>query len=171
MPMAPAPPPASAPPTAILPRPLRALGLDAQLSADDRVTLAAEIGQHWLTTSVYGEVQSATNPFPGSFSAATDTATTVEAAAGWTHQVAETVDLSLRGAVGMSLAGSSSLVATAAGVDDVAVAPASGLYAEAGLRLGWQATDSTRLDLYATGTAGEHVGTAGHIGGGLSVGF
>lgn len=147
------------------------LGVEADLTADDEITLMAEIGQHWLSTSAYSEAQSATNPFPGQFAAATDTSTSAEAAASWTHRFDDTADFTLRAAVGTTFAASSDLVASTAGAGTQAVAPVGGLYAEAGLRLGWMVSDSTRLDLYASGTTGERIGTAGHVGAGLSVGF
>jgi hypothetical protein len=31
--------------------------------------------------------------------------------------------------------------------------------------------EAVKLDLYASGTTGERIGTAGHVGAGLSVGF
>ncbi len=150
---------------------LRAAWCRAAASSVDDLTLLAEIGQHWLSTSAYSEVQSAANPFQGPSQQprmrprrwkwrptghiASTTPPISRFAPPWERPSPAPATLSPR----------------PQGPAPRRWQPVGGLYAEAGLRLGWMVSDSTRLDLYASGTTGDRIGTAGHIGGGLSVGF
>lgn len=147
------------------------LGVRGDLSEDDQLSLSAEIGQHWLATAAYAETQSATNPFPAAFGAATDTATVGKVAAAWTHQWSPALDMTLRVAFGTTLASQSNLAMTTTGFGTVQPAATGTTWAEAGLRLGWRTSETTRLDLYATGMSGERVGLTGHVGAGFSLAF
>lgn len=147
------------------------LGIRGNLGETDQASLAGELSQRWLSTAAYAEAQTASNPFPASFSAATDSATVAKLAATWTHQFTPQIDMTLLGALGMTIAGQSNLAMTATGIGTVSPAYGGARWAEAGLRLGWQASETSRLDLYATGMAGDRVGVAGHVGAGLSLAF
>ena len=137
----------------------------------DSVELSAELGERWLSTDAYAETLSATNPFPASVAAGTDSRTVARAAASWTHSVSPAVDLTLRGAVGTVIGGESGLQLTSSGFGTFSTAVAASKWVEAGARLGYRISRNTSVDLFAMGTAGDGVPASAEIGAGLRLGF
>lgn len=147
------------------------LGVTEDLSPTDQVQVSAEIGERWLTTGAYGETLSSTNPFPATVAAGSDHMTIGKAAVAWSHGITKDLDFTARAALGTTLGGSSGLVATVSGVGTFQGAYQQANWAEAGLRIGYHATDRMTLDAYATGIAGRDVGTLGHVGAGIRLAF
>jgi hypothetical protein len=147
------------------------IGLTGDLSPATQVQLAAELGERWLRVDGYSETFSASNPFPATVAAGTDRQTVGKIAASWSQAIGDRTDFTLRGAVGTTLEGSSGLSATVSGFGTMTAKLDTAVWAEAGLRLGYRATDRVTVDAYATGIAGKSVGTAGHVGAGVRVSF
>ncbi|MDR3375750.1 MAG: hypothetical protein P4L98_18655, partial [Ancalomicrobiaceae bacterium] len=146
------------------------LGAYSNLASGDQISGSVEIGERWLSTDAYSE-DTTNNPFPVSVAAGTDRQTVAKVNASVTHPFTPDLDLTLRGAIGTTVIGSSGLSVVTSGFGTLTTKTDHAVWGEVGARLGWKVTDRTTFDLYATGIAGKDVGTAAHVGVGLRVAF
>lgn len=88
--------------------------------------------------------------------------TTVKVGADWTTQLAADVDLTTSLAVGSTMG--SGAAADVFAVGTVTGSPQSTLFAEYGLRLGWEPNPNSRIDGFVLGSTGSGIGTHAQIG-------
>lgn len=145
-------------------------GIVSTFSENDQLVLAAEIGERWLSTDAYAE-STIGNPFPAVVESGADRQTVAKLSAALTHNFTPKLDVTLRAAVGDVVEGTSGLRVTVAGFGTAQSAIDRKPWLEGGLRLGWKATDTMTLNVYATGISGNTVKTSGHIGLGAQFSF
>jgi hypothetical protein len=147
------------------------LGVTRDFETGDQVSLEAEIGNRWLSTDAYAEAFSASNPFPAAVAAGTDRQTIGKLGGSWTHPLAESVDLTLRAALGTILAGASGLSVATTGFGTLNTGVAHPVWAELGAHLDWAVTASSSIDLYASAIVGQDSGNNAHVGAGYRFRF
>jgi probable HAF family extracellular repeat protein len=144
-------------------------GLSADFDSGDQLAFAGELGESWLSINGYDEPFSNTNMFPASIAGGSDQSTVGKLSATWSHQVTDSVDLTLQAALAADLTGHSGLkvATTGFGTLDAAYVPA--MWADGGAHLTWNVSPNSNIDLYADGTAGGPGGTHAHIGVGFHI--
>ena len=147
------------------------LGVTRDFQSGDQLTLSGELGGRWLSTDAYAESLSASNPFPASFAAATDSQLVAKASAAWSHPVTATVDVTVRAAVGATVGGSSGLKVATTGFGTLSTGVDHAVWGELGGQLSWKLNQNSSIDLYATGMFGDSIGSNAHIGAGYHYSF
>lgn len=147
------------------------VGVTAEAGRADQLQIAAELGLRWLATDGYRERTGSGNPFPAVAASATDRTTVGRIAAAWTHDFGGGFDVTLRGAVGTTLAGSSDFAMATTGFGVMAPRFERATWGEAGARASYAVSPAGRVDLYATGIAGRAVERAVHVGAGYRYAF
>jgi probable HAF family extracellular repeat protein len=147
------------------------LGVTRDFEAGDQVSFAGELGERWLSTDAYAEAFSTSNPFPAAVAAGTDSQTVAKLSASWTHPLSDRLEVTLRAAVGTTLAGSSGLQVATTGFGTLGTGIDHATWAELGAHASWAISDHAALDLYATGIFGQTTGASAHIGAGYHYKF
>lgn len=135
---------------------------------DNEIAFNISYARNWLDFGSVAEKQTDQNPFAFSGSG-TSTFDTVKVGSAWTTAVATDLDFTLHAAVGQVWAGD--LTGDVALVGPITVGGTDETFAEYGARLGWQATDTTQIDLFARGSTGSVTGTHVQVGSSLSMKF
>lgn len=135
---------------------------------DNEIAFSVSYARNWLDYGSVAEEQTDTNPFAFSGSGSS-TFDTVKAGAAWTAALAPDLDMTLHGAIGQVFAGE--LTGDVALVGPITVGGTDETFAEYGARLGWQATETTQLDLFALGSTGSVTGTHVQVGSSLRMKF
>ncbi len=135
---------------------------------DNEIAFSVSYARNWLDYGSVAEEQTDTNPFAFSGSGSS-TFNTVKAGAAWTAALAPDLDMTLHGAIGQVFAGE--LTGNVALVGPITVGGTDETFAEYGARLGWQATETTQLDLFALGSTGSVTGTHVQVGSSLRMKF
>ncbi|HWA19259.1 MAG TPA: hypothetical protein VG757_09690 [Devosia sp.] len=138
---------------------------------DNQVVFSATLKQSVLGISSFVEddPDGAPNFFQADLSGSNSTFTTVKAGADWTTKLAADVDLTSSLAVGSTMGSGAS--ADIFGIGTVTGSPQSVLFAEYGLRLGWQPSPNARLDGFIQGSTGTGIGTHTQVGAGYHQSF
>ncbi|HEV7717627.1 MAG TPA: hypothetical protein VGO70_01490 [Arsenicitalea sp.] len=147
------------------------LGVTRDFAAGDQVSFAGELGERWLSTDAYAEAFSASNPFPAAIAAGTDSQTVAKLSASWTHPLSDRLEVTLRTAVGTTLAGSSGLQVATTGFGTLGTGIDHATWAELGAHASWAISEHAALDLYATSIFGQTTGANAHIGAGYHYKF
>jgi probable HAF family extracellular repeat protein len=146
------------------------VGVTNDLDNGDQASLDAEIGSRWLMTDAYAEAASATNLFPATIGAGTDQMTIGKLGASYSHALGDTIDVTLHAGIGAAL-GRSNGLAVATGLGTMGTGADRPVWAEAGAHVEWAVTESSAIDLYALGMAGQGIGTNAHVGAGYTFRF
>jgi hypothetical protein len=138
---------------------------------DNQVVFTATLKQSVLGISSFVEDDPDGTPnfFQADLSGTNSSFTTVKAGADWTTKLAADVDLTTSLAVGSTMGTGAS--ADVFGVGTVTGSPQSVLFAEYGLRLGWQPSPNARIDGFIQGSTGAGIGTHTQIGAGYHQSF
>ncbi|MDB5560639.1 MAG: autotransporter protein [Hyphomicrobiales bacterium] len=146
-------------------------GLTKDFDSGDQLTFSGELGGRWLSTAAYSESLSASNPFPASVAAGTDTQLVSKLGVAWTHPLAKSVDLTVRAAVGTTIGGASELKVATLGFGTLTTGLDHPVWGELGAHLSWNVSDKSAIDLYATGVFGQGIGANAHVGAGYHYHF
>jgi hypothetical protein len=141
-----------------------------QPDADNEVVFSASLGQSALGISDYVEADELSTPnfFAADLSGSTSY-TTVKGGVDWTTKLAPEVDLTASAAVGAAFGSGAN--AEVFGVGEVNGAPQSTIFAQYGLRLGWELSPGSTLDGFVQGTTGTGIGTHAQIGAAYRMSF
>lgn len=145
-------------------------GVLLEPDAQNSVTLSGAIAQTWLGIDGYSETFGPDNLFPVSVDSTEGTFTGLKAKASWTTTLTNDVDLTFSGAVGQTFA-SADFDADVAFVGTLPVSGTSEAFAELGARVGWAINDTTRMDLFTTGSFGAESGSHVQAGAGVKMQF
>lgn len=137
---------------------------------NNEIVLSATLKQSVLGITSYSEIVSANNLFAADLTGTNSGFTTVKLGVDWTTQISSDVDLTASAALGSTAANQGSQ-AYIFGGGDVVGTTQSALFAEYGLRLGWDMTPDSRLDGYVSGSTGVGIGTHAQIGAGYHQSF
>lgn len=145
-------------------------GVLLEPDAQNSVALSGVIAQTWLGIDGYSETFGPDNLFPVSVDDTDGMFTTLKAKASWTTALSSDVDLTLSGAVGQTFA-DADYEANIAFIGTLPVAGTSEAFAELGARVGWAVNQSTRMDLFTTGSFGAESGSHVQAGASLKMQF
>ncbi len=147
-------------------------GTAYDLSANDELVLAAELGQSWFHTDAYVEPVGPSNPFEAHVSAGTDKLTVTKLEAKLTHAFTPALDATLRTAVAHGFAASSSVETNVIGFGVISPAQQNPSWVEYGVRAGYKLSENMTLDIFANGVSGnDGVRTETHVGGDITYTF
>jgi hypothetical protein len=138
---------------------------------DNSVLFSATLKQGALGIGSFIEDDPDTNPnlFAADLSGTSDDFTTVKAGADWTTKLGPSVDLTASLAVGAAYGSGAS--ADVFGVGTVRSGPVSTVFAQYGLRAGWDVAPGSRIDGFLAGSTGTNIGTHAQIGAAYHVSF
>lgn len=145
-------------------------GLSGALGTDTSLELAGELGQRWLDVAEYYETQ-AGNPFAAFVQQSTDTQTVAKLSATLSGQLGERFDYTLRGALATTIGTDGEVFTAIAGFGETLTAVPDANWAELGLRIGYEASDTLSFDAYALAMGGGTIDTAAQVGLGMRLGF
>lgn len=133
---------------------------------DMQLALSADIGRGRYRHDGYSEIASASNPFPATFAAGTDTATLVHAQANLNWLVEDNVSIGLLAGVGRSF-GHPDVAGVVAGTPYLA-ADSDISWIDYGVNIGYRLDRNTSLDAFVIGQSGNK-GTGSHFQGGINL--
>lgn len=130
----------------------------------DTVLFSATVRQGMLGIGSFVEDDPDTNPnlFAADLSGTSQSLTSIKTGADWTTKLAPTVDLTASLAVGAAWGSGAS--GTVFGVGAVSGAPQSTVFAQYGLRAGWDLSPQSHVDGFIAGSSGTGIGTHAQIG-------
>ena len=139
-------------------------------SPNNEIAFSGTLMRDWLTVAGYSETFALTNLFAADVAGGTSTFDVVKAGAAWTTAVSPQMDATLSAAVGKSFA-HDGVAANVAFVGPVTGTPQGELFAEYGVRLGWELSPTATVDAFALGSTGTVSGTHIQVGSALRVHF
>lgn len=141
-------------------------------NADNDVVFSATLKQGALGigSMVEDDPSDRPNLFSADYSGTTASFTTLKGGVDWKAELTQELDLTASLALGTAFANYGAK-ADIFGVGNVTGAPASTLFAEYGVRLGWIPTPTGRIDTFFTGSTGTGIGTHAQIGAAYHLNF
>jgi hypothetical protein len=145
-------------------------GVLIEPDADNEIVLSATVQHSMLGLAGYAETGGAFNMFAATLPAQAGSFTVVKGSAAWTTALASDVDLTASASLGL-VVGHTPVEAEIEFVGPETGGPASSVFAEGGLRLGWTPSPGTRLDGFIQGSTGTGIGTHAQIGAAYRMSF
>jgi len=139
-------------------------------SPNNEIAFSGTLMRDWLTVAGYSETFALTNLFAADVAGGTSTFDAIKAGAAWTTAVSPQMDATISAAVGKSFA-HDGVAANVAFVGPVTGAPQGELFAEYGVRLGWELSPTATVDAFALGSTGTVSGTHIQVGTAVKVRF
>jgi hypothetical protein len=139
-------------------------------SPNNEIAFSGTLMRDWLSVDGYSETFSLTNLFAADVAGGTSTFDVIKAGAAWTTAVSPQMDATISAAVGKSFA-HDGVAANVAFVGPVTGAPQGELFAEYGVRLGWELSPTATVDAFALGSTGTVSGTHIQVGTAVKVRF
>lgn len=139
--------------------------------ADNEVVISASLKQSALGLSDFTEADPDANPnfFVADLNGSTTTVTTIKTGVDWTTKLTDEVDLTASGHVGAAFG--SGVSGEVFGVGTVTGDAQSTLFAQYGLRLGWELAPGSKIDGFVQGTTGTNIGTHAQVGAAYRLSF
>jgi hypothetical protein len=147
-------------------------GLVILAAAGSELAAYGELGRLRMETDAYDETFSAANPFEAHVSGGSDTMSVVKLGVQWSFVLSRDFDATLWGALVRDFERDSDFSATVPGFGTLTpLGQGHETWGEFGGRLGYKATETVTLDVFANGVSGDDIDTRVHAGGDVRVRF